>query len=89
MGVGIIVASITGGFGVITRFVNVLDLAVGKLAWITGIAVVLIILILFFEKKFFDEADKESRKEKLKRAEDSTLARGKIDAQALKDSKDT
>ena len=84
---GFVVASITGGLGVLTRFVNVIDVAFGELGWITFIAAALIIILLILEKYFFKSLDKEAEKEELERAKDSTLARGRVDARALKDTK--
>lgn len=73
---GIIFASITGSFGIITKFVNLLDVMFGKLLLLT-IFVIILILLLILYGNFFESSRKESEEEELGRAKGNIKAHGK------------
>lgn len=77
----IIVASITGGFGFITKAVGYL-IAI-EILWKIGLIVIIIILLIVIYVKWFKGDVKKSRKEKLERAEDSTIAHGEVAQRSL------
>ena len=74
--VGVVVASITGNIGIISKFVGLLETMFGKLWWLTSIVIVILILLIILEKTYFEKSRKSSKKEKLKRADDARLAAG-------------
>ena len=74
---GIVFASITGSFGIITLFVNLLDTAVRKLWWLTFIIVPIIILLLILYGNLFESSKKKSEEEELERAKGNIKSQGK------------
>jgi len=81
---GIIVASITGAFGVLTWFVNILDVIIVKL-WALTIFVIITILLLVLYAKLFKGFEEESEEEKLERAKETIKTHGEVSEQALKE----
>ncbi|MEK6914727.1 MAG: hypothetical protein AABW83_03695 [Nanoarchaeota archaeon] len=75
--VGIVFASITGTFGIITMFVNLLDTAVRKLWWLTFIVTPIIILIIILYGNYFESSKKKSEEEELERAKGNIKTQGK------------
>ena len=82
---GIIFASITGSFGIITKFVNILDTMFNKLWWATLIFILILVALVIAESEFFKGLRKEAKKEKFERAEESIEAHGEVSEEALKD----
>ena len=88
---GIIFASITGSFGIITKFVNMLESLITIMgsdlsAIIIGIIFILILVALVIaESEFFKRLKKGAKKEELERAEESIKAHGEASAEALED----
>ena len=82
---GIIFASITGSFGIITKFVNMLETMFDKFWWATLIFILILIALVIAESEFFKGLKKGAKKEELERADDSRLAAGEASAEALED----
>jgi membrane protein implicated in regulation of membrane protease activity len=82
---GIIFASITGSFGIITKFVNILDTMFNKLWWATLIFILILIALVIAESEFFKGLRKGAKKEELERAKESIKAHGEVSEEALKD----
>ncbi len=82
---GIIFASITGSFGIITKFVNILETMFDKFWWATLIFILILIALVIAESEFFKGLKKGAKKEELERADDSRLAAGEASAEALED----
>ena len=82
---GIIFASITGSFGIITKFVNILDTMFNKLWWATLIFILILIALVIAESEFFKGLKKGAKKEELERAKESIKAHGEVSEEALKD----
>jgi membrane protein implicated in regulation of membrane protease activity len=82
---GIIFASITGSFGIITKFVNMLDTMFNKFWWATLIFILILVALVIAESEFFKGLRKEAKKEKLERAEESTEALGEVSEEVLED----
>ena len=81
---GIIVASITGVFGVLTWFVNILDVIFVKL-WALTIFVSIVILLLVLYGKLFKSFREESEEEWLKRSKEKIKALGKVSGEGLEE----
>lgn len=82
---GIIFASITGSFGIITIFVDLLETAVVKLWWLTFIVVPIIILILILYRNFFESSDEKSEEEELERNKGNIKSYGESIEKGMKD----
>ena len=82
---GIIFASITGSFGIITKFVNILDTMFNKLWWATLIFILILVALVIAESEFFKRLKKGAKKEELERAKESIKAHGEVSEEALKD----
>ena len=86
---GIIFASITGSFGIITKFVNMLESLITIMgsdlsAIIIGIIFILILVALVIaESEFFKRLKKGAKKEELERADDSRLAAGEASKEMI------
>jgi putative copper export protein len=74
---GIIFASITGSFGIITKFTNLIETMFGKLLYLTLFIIVLIFLLILY-RSFFKLSHKESEEEELERAKENIKAYGKL-----------
>ena len=79
---GFVVASISGTFGVLTWFANILNVVLVKLLAFT-LFVIIIIVILILYAKLFKGFEEESEEEKLERAKESIKAHGKVSEKAL------
>lgn len=82
---GVIFASITGSFRIISRFVVFIETAFGDLRWLTFIFLLVLVVIVVIEKSGIDWMKKESQEEELKRADQKRLSAGKIAGKMLDD----
>jgi hypothetical protein len=74
---GIIVASITGAFGVIPAIVNLLNSQITNIFYLTIYAIIAILLIILYNR-LFKKLKKEDKKEKLERADAKRLSAGEV-----------
>lgn len=81
---GVIVASITGSFGIITKFVNILDVMFNKL-WMLTIFVIIVVLLIVIYAKLFKGFREESEEEELKRSKEAIKAHGEVSGKALEE----
>lgn len=80
--IGVVVASITGSFEIITRVVEIFDVMFNKLWAVTVVFIVIILLIVLYAK-IFEKFRKESGEEELKRAQENVKAHGQASERAL------
>lgn len=81
---GVIVASITGAFGVITWFAKILEVIFVKL-WMFTMFVIIVILLLFLYAIIFKGFREESEEEELKRSKEKIKALGRVSETELRE----
>ena len=80
--VSIVIASLIGASGTITNSVETIEVALTEL-WMLTIFVLVVFGLLWAFSVFMKDSKKRSEKEKIKKAEDATIARGEVDKEAL------
>ena len=80
---GFIVASVSGTFGIITFFANILNVVLVKLLAFT-LFVIIIIVILILYAKLFKGFEEESEEEELERAKKTIITTGKAVEKGMK-----